>query len=415
MPTPLHPGIEVADQEILRALAGRLATCAARPEEEEKRKLWYAHNALEATRPLVFCDPENSWNEIIPRDALHCAGTLARSWEWELRVQLFWAESMGDDKPTPDRFEVPVVARMGDWGMRETIIGGGQGGSYTWDAPLKSYADLDKLHSPEIIVDWEETQRQQAAAEAIMEGILPVARTGKWWWTLGLTQTAVRLRGLEQFMLDMCVFPVELKQFMAILRDGAMAMVDFLEENELLSLNNGLCYVGSGGFGLSHELPQSDFSGRVRAQDLWGFAESQETTSVSPEQFAEFVFPYQLPLLSRFGLNCYGCCEPLHLRWDVVKQFPRLRRISVSPWADLEIMAHQLTDQYVFSMKPNPAPLAMPELDEALIRKQLREALAITQGCRVETIMKDTHTIARNPENVIRWCRIAREEADRLT
>ena len=42
-----------------------MAELAARPIEAEKRELWYRHNALEATRPVVFCDPENGWNEII--------------------------------------------------------------------------------------------------------------------------------------------------------------------------------------------------------------------------------------------------------------------------------------------------------------------------------------------------------------
>ncbi|MDP7287961.1 MAG: hypothetical protein QGH94_08205, partial [Phycisphaerae bacterium] len=74
------------------------------------------------------------------------------------------------------------------------------------------------------------------------------------------------------------------------------------------------------------ELPQADFTGRVRLIDMWGFCESQETVGVSPEMFEEFVFPYQMPILERFGLNCYGCCEPLDNRWHVVKRFPRLRR-----------------------------------------------------------------------------------------
>ncbi|GAI42703.1 unnamed protein product, partial [marine sediment metagenome] len=49
------------DREILRRLAGRIAELAARPIEDEKRDLWYRHNALEVTRPLIFCDPENGW------------------------------------------------------------------------------------------------------------------------------------------------------------------------------------------------------------------------------------------------------------------------------------------------------------------------------------------------------------------
>ena len=78
---------------------------------------------------------------------------------------------------------------------------------------------------------------------------------------------------------------------------------------------------------------------------MWCLTESQETVGVSPEQFEEFVFQYQLPLQERFGLNCYGCCEPLQSRWHIVKKIPRLRRVSVSPWADQEMMAEMLEDR----------------------------------------------------------------------
>ena len=87
---------------------------------------------------------------------------------------------------------------------------------------------------------------------------------------------------------------------------------------------------------------------------MWGFAESQETVGVSPHMFAEFVFPYQLPILERFGLNCYGCCEPLDTRRRIVEKTPRLRRVSVSAWANVERMAEKLGDRYIFSWKPSP-------------------------------------------------------------
>ncbi|MBE3123457.1 MAG: hypothetical protein IMZ65_01490, partial [Planctomycetes bacterium] len=65
-----------ADREVLRRLAGRVAELAARPIEEEKRANWYRHNALLPGRPLVFCDPENGWNEIITPDQMQCTGQL---------------------------------------------------------------------------------------------------------------------------------------------------------------------------------------------------------------------------------------------------------------------------------------------------------------------------------------------------
>ena len=70
--------ISPADRAILRRLASRVAELAARPIEAEKRDLWYRHNALEATRPVIFCDPENGWDEIITAADLACTGELAR-------------------------------------------------------------------------------------------------------------------------------------------------------------------------------------------------------------------------------------------------------------------------------------------------------------------------------------------------
>jgi hypothetical protein len=405
--------IDKADRDILLLLANRVAELACLPVETGKRELWYLHNDLKPTRPLIFCDPENGWNEIITDAHLTCHGELAREWEMTLRKEIFWGESMLDDRVIEPWFNVPYVYEESDWGMHETKIGGENGGSYVWDAPLKSYDDLDKLHPPWITVDYEMTRKQHSLAEELFAGILNVRVKGSWWWTLGLTWTLVNLRGLEQIMYDCYDYPEELKRLMGILRDGTMARLDFLQGNELLSLNTEGTYVGSGGFGWTRELPRKDFDGAtVRTIDMWGFCESQETSTWSPEMFGEFIFPYQLPILERFGLNCYGCCEPLDKRWHIVKTAPRLRRVSVSPWADIRDMADKLEDRYIFSLKPIPTDLAIPAIDEDRIRKSLREAMKICRNCRLEIIMKDNHTIGKNPGNVIRWCRIAREEAE---
>jgi len=400
------------DREILRRLAGRMAELAARPIENEKRDLWYRHNALQETRPVVFCDPENGWNEIITEEQMECSGELARGWEMTLRKEIFWADSMGDDRVVDAVFNVAHVYEESDWGMHETVHRTVSHGSYRWEPPLKSYDSLDKLHFSTITVDYPASEKLLALAQDTFANIIEVRQKTMWWWTLGMTWTLINLRGLTQVMMDMYDHPQQLHQVMGILRDGHLAKLDFLEENGLLSLNTENTYVGSGGFGFTRELPQDDFDGhKVRTIDMWGFCESQETVQVSPDMFEEFVFPYQVPIMERFGINCYGCCEPLHTRWHVVKRFDKLRRVSVSAWADFEKMADYLGTDYIYSLKPTPADLALPTIDEDRIRKDLRKVLQITKGCRVEVIMKDNHTIGNNPENVTRWCKIAQEEA----
>jgi hypothetical protein len=434
------------DRAALRALAARVAELAARPGEREKETLWRKHNALTATRPLIFCDPENGWNEIVPSSVLTCENELARQWEFSLRKEIFWGAEMNDDRVIRPVFDIPHVYTESDWGMRETRLGGEHGGAYTWEAPLKDFADFDKLRFPVITVDYDQTSRNLTLAQEIFDSILEVRPYTQWWWTLGLTQTYSNLRGLTQMLMDFIAEPQGFHRLMAFLRDGTLARLDFLEQNGLLSPNTGGEYVGSGGFGwlddIRHCEPEhSEWRSNLHAQqgiahlhftersavqvlslknaprndgktcDMWGFCEAQETSGVSPKMFAEFILPYQIPILERFGLNCYGCCEPLDKRWRYICTIPRLRRVSVSPWANIPKMAEYLGGDYIFSLKPSPIPLATSDFDEDLIRAELREKLSHLKDCRVEIIMKDNHTIANDPRRVIRWVEIAREES----
>jgi len=408
--------ISAKDRSILKSLAANVAELAARPVEAEKRKLWQKHNDLQPVRPLVFCDPENGWNEIVTDDQMKCEGQLARTWEMTLRKEIFWGESMGDDRVIEPYFDISHVYEESDWGMRERKIGGDHGGSYRWDAPLKTYDDIGKLRFPVIAVNGEATSAILAEAQEIIGNLLTVRLKTRWWWTLGMTWTLVNLRGLEQILFDMFDYPDQLKQVMAFLRDGHLAKLDFLEKNGLLSVNGDGTYVGSGGFGYTSQLPREGFNpSHVRTMDMWGFCESQETTTVSPEMFAEFIQPFQVPILKRFGLNCYGCCEPLDQRWQYIKDLPNLRRVSVSPWANPDAMAEMLGNRFVFSSKPNPTHLALPRMNEADARAEVRRIVAAAKrnNCHLELIMKDNHTLGGNPGNASGWCRMAREEIER--
>jgi hypothetical protein len=149
---------------------------------------------------------------------------------------------------------------------------------------------------------------------------------------------------------------------------------------------------------------------------MWGFCEAQTMSEVSPAMHDEFVLTYQLPILERFGLNCYGCCEPLHLKLDLLTaKVPRMRRISISPWADKRVSAEKLGGDFIFSWKPNPAALAAVEFDTEWVRQDIRETVDIARehGCVLEMIIKDTHTCNHQPWRFDEWCRIAMEEAER--
>lgn len=410
------------DRDILRDLAMKVKEISERGEQKEKINLWKAHNMLKNTRPVIFCDPENGWNEIITEKQMRCTSNIGRAWEMSLRKEIFWGNEMGDDRPVVDCFNVAITAEPDNWGMKAIYQHGQtrerthQSGSYIWDPPIKDYdRDLKKVNLIDPEIDWEVTDITLEMAREIFGDILQVRLKGTWWWTLGLTLTAVTLRGLENLLYDFYQNPEGLKELLSIISKGFLNKLDYLEKNNLLSLNNDNTYIGSGGIGHTEELPQKDFDGKhVRTIDMWGFADSQETANVSPDMYEEFIFPYERPILDRFGLNCYGCCEPIHPRWHVVKKHSRLRRISCSPWVDIEKMASYLGDKYIFSRKPNPAVLAVENIDSGSIRKELRDFFDRTKGCCVEVIMKDNHTLMNRPENIVQWARIAKEEAKEI-
>jgi hypothetical protein len=412
-----EPKISRADGELLRSLASQVAEIAARDDQGLRRALWEDHNSLRPTRPLVFCDPEKAWYEIIPPRDLACRGRLARIWEMKLRKELIWAREIRDDRVTESVFRVHHVAQETGRGMAATVVGDRAQGSIRWDAPLSDYAALAELRPRRIIPDAGKTAKLFARAQETFDGILEVRREGAWWWSLGMTSDLILLRGFAQALADLYDAPDGFHALMAFLRDENLALLDSLEREGLLTLNNGGEFIGTGGYGWCRELPGPGFDGtHVRTCDMWGFCESQETVGVSPRQFQEFVFPYQLPLLERFGLNAYGCCEPLDSRWDIIRRIPRLRKVTVSPWSDVRVMAERLGSSYVLCRKVNPARISVARMDEEAVRADLRETFeaAARHDCRLQVLMRDIITLGGSPGNAARWTAIAREEAQRI-
>ena len=86
----------------------------------------------------------------------------------------------------------------------------------------------------------------------------------------------------------------------------------------------------------------------------------------------------------------------------------------MSPWADPVQMSKNLGRDYIFSLKPAPSQLALPNPDEEEIRGNLRSYLRATKNNVVELIMKDNHTLGGNPQNATRWVALAREEIEAL-
>ena len=193
-----------------------------------------------------------------------------------------------------------------------------------------------------------------------------------------------------------------------------LSRLDQYERLGVLALNNGANGVGPGGLGFTDELPAKDFDGvHVRARDQWGHATTQIFSLVSPAMHIEFALQYESRFLSRFGLGCYGCCEPLDRKVDIIKRhLPNLRRLSMSPWVDPARGAEAIGKSLVFSYKPNPAILGGETWDVDYARRQLRDTLEKTRGCVVEVIMKDLHSVRGQPRRMWEWVSMAKDLAE---
>ncbi len=400
------------ERETLRTLAGRVADHTHSPAMEEKRRRMTAHNDLEEGRPIVLCFPEGCWPELLGETDLTCEDETARQYELELRRKLYWIETIADDAAHEGCWYVRPAVDLGSYGVEVPYTYGEDRGSYRWTPPIADLdSDFEKLKLPQPTHDRAETARRMGEAHDLFDGILEVRlRPELDYWTLGMTTDIIRLIGLEGLFLAMVDNPEGLHRLMAFLRQSKEEMLDwYAAQGDLIVPNDRDGYTGSGGQAYTNDLPA--VPGQPFRQ-LWGFAESQETVGVSPRMFGEFVFPYQLPLLERFGLNCYGCCEPVHERMAYIEQIPRLRRVSVSPWCNQPAMAEALGRRVVFSRKPNPAHICAGFQEDAA-RADIVSTLEVTRGCNVELIMKDTHTVQNEPWRIACWVQIAREEIDR--
>ena len=414
-PYPIDPH----DIHILRELLKRKREIAQMPVIQERRELWTRHAVLDSARPMILAETCGVLDELVPLAAMRCHQEWARQMERGLRELIFRAGQVQDDWVVEPRIEYRWQVTEGDFGVRTELVRGeneGKLGSYHWDPPIKDLdRDFDRLRFRSLTVDRERTLAWKALLEEHFGDILPVTLRGSYWWTTGLTWTAINLIGLQPLMMTMYDNPAGLHRLMAFLRDEFMHYLDWFERENLLTLNNEDDYVGSGSIGYTTALPTAALpnashnpAGPVCLGDLWGLSESQETVGVSPAMFEEFIFPYQEPVINRFGLSYYGCCEPVHTRFHIIKRLKNLRRVSVSPWCNQEKMAQMLGSDYIFCRKPNPTLISTEVFDEEAIKEDLRTTLRAAGRTPLELVMKDVHTLHDDPRRLGRWVALAR-------
>ena len=368
-----------------------------------------------SVRPLVYIDPQGAWAELLPPSVLLCRDEWARRVEWDLRSRICKAEHFTSDNVVEAEFVVHKAVRDTGRGLDvRRRPSDADRGAFGFDPVIVEPADLKKLRHPDAIHDEAATQAEYARAKDVLGDILNVRVCGIWPQYHLLNQYTA-LRGLDQVMLDMYENPVMLHDAMAFLEEGHHRLLRQYVKLGVLGLNNDNTPIYTSGHGYTDELPASGGDpADPRPCDLWSGAEAQEMAQVSPEHHEAFAFQYEKRLLAPFGLVGYGCCEDLTRKLPFVLTLPRLRRVSICPWADVDACARQLAGtKVIFMWKPQPAHL-VGAFNEPLIRDYIRKGVraAREHGCVLEMALLDTHTCEKHPERFDRWSQIVREEIE---
>ena len=401
-----------AECKLLRDLGARKAVIGALPVQAEKAALWRDLNGLRRTRPLVWIN-EIPWHEIeahVPELKRQCADPFLAEIEIGLKQELYQWEHFACDMVVEPVILCPIAGGptsvYADYGLQPHNLGQADAQDVLFKRLLHTLDDVEQIRTPRVWFDREETACRLAALQEIFDTVIPVRQRGivHQWHTAW--DMAVRWYGVEPLLMDLYEQPDLVARVVQRMCEATTQVLDQQQALGMLDVGSGNWRVGSGGLGFSDELPAAVAGRPVTPLDQWGCGNAQIFSEVSPAMHEEFSLRYERPILERFGLSYYGCCEPLHHKIHLLRQIRNLRKISLSPRANLPVAAEAIGRDYVASFKPNPAFLASDTFRPVTVEANLRESLTALGSCALEVILKDVTTIRNEPARLDQWATI---------
>lgn len=411
------------DIQILRQLTQQYVELI---HTEEQRNVWQLHadlNDLHPQRPIVLIE-ELPWHELNFDGflTLRCQDKDFREIEDFLRKKIFHYRYFPGDMIVQPYLSVPKIIHSTGIGVevKEETLSLDKNNAvvaHKYENQFSDISDPEKLHNPVITYKREESlQRFWKICEAVGD-LIPVKLTGAdTGYNLGhiAWDTIATFMSVEDLLYHLVDEPEMMHAFVSKLTDIFLDTIRQYEELNLLNPDSPDVHCSSTA---SRELMNAPVDlEHVKASNVWGRGLAQILASVSPQMHDEFEIQYASKAMEPFGLVYYGCCEPLDNKIDIVKKIPHLRKISITPWADINIAAEAVGKDYVISAKPNPANLPLASSQPDVIRKELRTLLNACRknGTPCELLLKDISTSGYCLENLIAWNRIAKEEIENL-
>jgi len=414
----MSAGIDTSTATTIRDLAKRYVEVCESERNHRLRELWRNHNSLVKTRPPVVCCwyfASRIYDDIdaaIP-EPVATEPPFAGLELW-LRRQL-WGSTIPDDRVYDPWYT--MSARMQQpprdtWGIERCTIRDEESRGWRQMPVVKTPEQLKRLQAtPHVVID--DCTPEIRAVRDLIGDILPVhvkkSTVYPIWGGTDLSEAAGALLGLEELMYALYESPELVHGMMQFMRDAVLAN---LEQGEAAG---DWSTADNQNYGMpphARDLPEPKANSYgAKLKDLWFFTHAQEFEAVSPAQHQEFLLQYQMPIMERFGLVNYGCCETLDGKIDMLRSIPNLRRILMGPLADLRRGCEQIGEDYIVSWRPNPAVVSSG-FDGQRIRRIIRQGMKDSRGCHVEIMLKELMTVEGDLSRLFKWTEIARQEAE---
>jgi len=404
------------DKKILRELAVQKAEIANLQIHSNKIDLWKKLNSLKQTRPLIWIN-EIPWHEMNVDDelSLKTETAFAKFLETRIRRTIYCWKHIPVDMVVEPNIICYLVTNNTGFGLSEKVNIASTDinsdiVSREFSPQIQNEVDVEKIKDPKITYDKEKTDEKFLTMLDLFDGILNVEKKGIPGFWFSPWDELIRWWGVQEALTDLMLRPKFVHKVIGRLTDAYLGMLNQYENKNLLSLNNKNFRIGSGGLGYTDDLPQKDFNPeKVRTYDLWGCGAAQIFSDVSPDMHYEFTLQYEIKWMKKFGLNYYGCCEPLDRKIEMLKKVPRLKKISISPWTDIDKAIEEMKGEFVISWKPNPAIFTENSWHPEHLKMLLTKTIRKFKGCNVEIIMKDISTVKYEPRRLWDWAKIAME------
>ncbi|MGI6031673.1 MAG: hypothetical protein ACOX7F_09245 [Eubacteriales bacterium] len=413
--------------ERLRELGRQVAEIAADPLQQKHIQIWKGVNDFHMERPALLARD-------YPIFMLHHGDELVTtirdeyfaSVEEDLLLKIYEWKHMRLNRVILPEVRCHVVVQDPHFGLDETSVNANDITSQSenavssakhFDRIIDVEEDLQMIQWPRVEYDEAATMRRYHLMKEIFDGILEVRLYGIDYFKCVPWDDLLTWMNIERGMYDFVLNPEFMHKAMRRYMDCTIARAKRYEELGLISSNNTNTFVCTGGYGFTDTLPgptESGIGGKL--QDNWGDCADQIMTSVSPAMCQEFAFDYEKEWTKLFHYSYYGCCERLDNKVKELETLGNLRKVSMSPFADLRAGMEKLGNRVVVSFKPNSNYLTMDTPRYDLLEEELVNACQWAQqyGCSLEIIMKTIITLRGEPQRLWKWCELATEVIDRF-